>query len=151
MLNELSPYLVMPLLILAWIAGAMAEKREADRLRVMLEHDRKQTKELLNDVYHQRNMVVMLAAKQALASGLQAGWALALDADDDPEWSHVVYVDLPGGGQISYHLAPAEIELFKAQLPEYPGVWDGTGKEQHHALITGLKGQPHEKQPLPGD
>ena len=61
----------------------------------------------LDQVYTERAIAAVLAAKLALRSGLQAG--VGTDQDEmwkaDSRWQVVLFVELPGGGQISWHMA----------------------------------------------
>ena len=77
----------------------------------------------LDKVYTQRNELAVAFAKAALAAGWPAGRGFdPVEATDG--WGHVVYVDLPDGSQVSWHIAPSEVHLLGG-LPEYPGRWDG--------------------------
>lgn len=100
----------------------------------------------LNGVYTQRNALAIAFAKAALS----AGWRAGRGYDDcpevgwDPEWRHVVYVDLPNGQQVSWHMGPDVVHMLD-QLPQYPGKWDGTshGKDPAWCLFTaGPEGMP---------
>lgn len=59
--------------------------------------------------YDRRNRFVY----ELLASAALAGWPCGVRLDpSEPEWP-VIYVDLPGAGQVSWH------------VPQYPESWDG--------------------------
>lgn len=75
--------------------------------------------------YAERDQVVALCAKMARAMGLRVGMGLHPedDKDWDPEWRHIVYIDLPTG-QVSWHVRDSEMPLF-AGVDEYPGTFDG--------------------------
>lgn len=77
--------------------------------------------------YSERNALAVAFAKAALAAGWKAGQGTDNDPgkDWDPEWRHVVYVELPTGQQVSWHLSPSELALLEG-LPLYDGEWDGT-------------------------
>lgn len=79
--------------------------------------------DLLESVYSQRNELAVAFAKAALAAGWKAG--RGMDPRATPDWGNVVYVDLPSGRQVSWHIAPRDVALL-ADLPQYDGVWDGT-------------------------
>lgn len=92
-----------------------------------------------NQVYTERNNAVIAMAAFALAAGCEAGWALDPNWREkgwDVEWATVVYVRLPDGSQVSYHMAPAEAETARALLPKFTGTWDGTfiGREPQWPL-----------------
>lgn len=74
--------------------------------------------------YTQRNIAAVALVRMALLLGWPAGRALDDLTDNDLEWRHVVYLDLPNGEQVSYHMAPADVPLLDG-LPEYTGKWDG--------------------------
>src|SRR3546814_10287693 len=38
---------------------------------------------------------------------------------------HVLYVDLPDGRQVSWHMSPSEVPLLEG-IPNYQGTWNGT-------------------------
>lgn len=77
----------------------------------------------IDDVYAQRNELAIAFAKAALAAGWKAG--RGTDPMADPEWANVVYVDLPDGRQVSWHISPDCAPLLDG-LPQYTGEWDGT-------------------------
>lgn len=81
----------------------------------------------MTNPYTQRNALVVAFCKMAAARGWPAGRGVDNDPtkDWDDDWRHVVYVDLPSGEQVSWHMAPSEVHLLDG-LPEYQGVWDGT-------------------------
>lgn len=80
----------------------------------------------LDHVYGERNALVVAFAKSAIVAGWGAGRGYDGDLSKEwtPEWRHVVYVDLPNGQQVSWHMSPGEICLLEG-LPEYQGEWDG--------------------------
>ena len=77
---------------------------------------------MTTDVYTQRNELAIAFTKAALAAGWRAG--RGIDPQGDGGWQHVVYVDLPDGRQVSWHMSPDCVPLLDG-LPEYPGKWDG--------------------------
>ena len=83
--------------------------------------------EKLNDVYRQRNNLAIAFCKAALA----AGWPAGRGIDDmkvnsgDADWANVLYVDLPDGNQVSWHIAPSAVHLLEG-IPQYKNVWVGT-------------------------
>jgi|GEM_PF-3008400 len=80
----------------------------------------------LDRAYAERNALAIAFAKAALAAGWRAGRGYDDDQSKDwaPQWRHVVYVDLPDGRQVSWHMAPTEVELLD-RLPQYAGEWNG--------------------------
>lgn len=93
--------------------------KEAARLREVMQLEAR-----VNSAYRQRNNAAVALVRMALLLGWPAGRGLDNLTDNAPEWRHVVYLDLPNGEQISYHMAPADVPLLDG-LPEYPGKWDG--------------------------
>lgn len=86
--------------------------------------------------YTQRGNLAVAFAKLALHAGLAAGRGIDGKVENDMEWRHVLYVDLPGGEQVSYHFAPDDVHLLDG-LPTYRGEWDGkyTGTTEWHELL----------------
>ena len=84
-----------------------------DHCRAMCELERR-----VDTAYHQRNNATVALVRMALLLGWPAGRGL-----DDKTGRHVVYLDLPNGEQVSYHMAPADVPLLDG-LPEYAGKWD---------------------------
>lgn len=74
-----------------------------------------QTESSPDQAYHDRNLVVQLAAKLAIQCGLKAGIR-----ERQGQWP-ILYIDLPTG-QVSWHI-PAD-ELIPG-LPDFPDTWDG--------------------------
>lgn len=77
----------------------------------------------INAVYTERNRLAIGLVKMALFAGYNAG--KGKDPAGEPGWDNVVYVDLPNGKQVSWHIAPTEIYLLN-DIPEYKGEWDKT-------------------------
>ncbi len=81
----------------------------------------------MTDPYSQRNELAIAFAKMAILAGFNAG--RGFDSDEskqwDDEWRHVVYVDLPDGRQVSWHVSPDCVPLLEG-LPQYDGKWDGS-------------------------
>ena len=85
----------------------------------------------LNAVYSERNKLIALVAKQAIALGHQAG--LLQDGDAAAPWQHVVVIDLPSG-QVSWHIHDNELYWF-AFLGAYEQAWDGHTTEQKYNRV----------------
>lgn len=83
--------------------------------------------ERLTRSYSERNALAIAFARAAIAAGWPAGRGFDADADKDwnDDWRHVIYVDIPNGTQVSWHVSPKEVPLLEG-LPEYNGKWDGT-------------------------
>ena len=47
------------------------------------------------------------------------GWTFGVQPFDAIETTHIIYFDVPGVGQLSWHYSPTQT------LPDYPGEWDG--------------------------
>lgn len=88
--------------------------------------------------YSQRANLAVAFAKMAAAQGWPYGRGIDSKTENDMEWRHVLYVELPGGEQISYHFAPDDVHLLDG-LPTYRGEWDGkfTGTTEWHELLNG--------------
>lgn len=98
-----------------WEPRQVQVVKYGDHARAMAGQDR---------AYTQRNNAAVALVRMALLLGWPAGRGLDNLTDNAPEWRHVVYLDLPNGEQVSYHMAPADVSLLDG-LPEYPGKWDG--------------------------
>lgn len=95
---------------------------------LLVERDKAVTSaERADRAYGERNALAVAFTKAALAAGWKAGQGIDNDPEKDwgPEWRHVVYVQLPDGQQVSWHMAPAQLALLQG-LPEFDGQWDGT-------------------------
>lgn len=90
-----------------------------DHCRAVCELERR-----VDRAYTQRNNAAVALVRMALLLGWPAGRGLDDKTDSAPEWRHVVYLDIPNGEQVSYHMAPADVPLLEG-LPEYAGKWDG--------------------------
>jgi len=75
--------------------------------------------------YSQRNTLAVAAVKMALLLGWPAGQAIDSNEESEPEWRHVVYIQLPDGSQVSYHIAPDDLDLLHG-IPGFSGQWDGS-------------------------
>lgn len=78
---------------------------------------------LQNDnAYRERNQLVALTCRLALALGLTAGVKKDADPSKAP-FSTVVYFDLPSG-QCGFHIPDWDMDLFEG-LPVYDKLYDG--------------------------
>ena len=101
-----------------------------------LEHELSGEKSRVCRAYSQRANLAVAFAKLAMQNGWPAGRGIDGKVENDMNWRHVLYVDLPGGEQVSYHFAPEDIHLLDG-LPTYRGEWDGkyTGTTDWHELL----------------
>ena len=87
-----------------------------------------EAQEKQDSIYKERNNLAIAFAKMALACGFDAG--IGRDEDDkkgwDKEWLNVVYVELPSGEQVSWHMRDIDAKVAKEILPKYTKRWDGT-------------------------
>lgn len=99
----------------------------------------------LDYAYQQRNRLAVGLARMALLAGLPAGRGIDGKEENEMEWRHVVYVDLPNGEQLSWHMAPHDVYLLDG-LPCYRGKWDGkfTGHEKDWPSLIPLAASPVE-------
>jgi hypothetical protein len=83
---------------------------------------------MTDKVYAERNALAVGFVKAALAAGWPAGQGQDKNFEAKgwtEEWSHVLYVQLPNGAQVSWHVAPSELHLLRG-IPKFRGKWDGT-------------------------
>jgi hypothetical protein len=81
--------------------------------------------------YWERNRLVRF-----LASLYPSGTKRTAIPDWKPEWCNCVYIDTPEG-QLSWHYHDREGALF-ADLPPYPGEWDGHTTEEKYMRLARL-------------
>lgn len=93
-------------------------------------------KDRVNLAYRQRNNAAIALVKMAILLGWPAGRGVDNKVENDIEWRHVVYIDLPNGEQVSYHMAPEDV-IHLEGLPAYRGKWDGkyTGTTAWHSML----------------
>jgi hypothetical protein len=97
----------------------------------------------LNAVYTERNKLLALVAKQAIALGFQAG--VMQDLSGDKCWQNVVIIDLPSG-QCAWHIHKTEMVWF-AFLDPYLGAWKGHSTEQKYARVQAAQYKPPSLEP----
>lgn len=88
--------------------------------------------------YTERNRVV--AALARLVVGLGGSAWLAPHPEDpewDPEWRTIVFIEGPGGLQMTWHLHDSDVPLFDG-LPRGSNRWDGHTTEQKYARVAQL-------------
>jgi hypothetical protein len=93
-----------------------------------------------DDAYTERNRVVAVMMRMAIAMGWRAGIGVHEDKpgeDWDPEWRTIVCVDTPEG-QASWHVHDTDAYLF-SDLPKYEGKWDGHTTEEKYARLQILR------------
>ena len=93
---------------------------EGEGIMIALKEARARTER----AYSERNFAAAIIVTLALKLGLKAGQGLDDNEEWDSEWRHVLYVELPDGTQVSWHIAPADLVLL-LPLPAYEGEWDG--------------------------
>lgn len=82
----------------------------------------------MNDVYGQRAALSVALAWMTIKAGGVAGRGFDQDIanrGNEEGWGHVLYIETPGGDQISYHFNPGDASLLEG-LPDYQGKWDGS-------------------------
>lgn len=96
-----------------------------DRLRRMLESSLATTLsavemyEFVN--YRRRNEQIITALNYATALGYRCG--IACDVERQPDFPILVYIELPGAGQVSWH------------LPAYETEWDGHDQAEKYSRV----------------
>lgn len=92
----------------------------------------------LSVAYSERNALAIGFVNMALRMGWPAGRGIDGKTENDMQWRHVVYAELPTGEQLSWHIAPAELNLLEG-MPCYRGEWNGefTGKNPEWVALLG--------------
>jgi len=85
----------------------------------MTEHDQR----FIDELYADRNIVVLGFASLARMRGWTVGWVLD---EKDPEWG-VIYIDTISG-QVSWHYHREREKHFETLFDRYPRRWDGHTK-----------------------
>lgn len=84
----------------------------------------------------ERNHLVILVAHMANLLGWKAGVGTHKHLESqtwNPEWAHVVRIDLPTG-QINWHIHESQVYLLEG-LPRYEGDWDGACTEEKYLRV----------------
>lgn len=120
-----------------WTHDAAAWKARAERA----ERQAADLKEQKDAAYHERDQIVALLARMALALGCRAGIRPHEPNPDptwDDDWKNVVVIDLPTG-QVTWHYHDSERPLF-ASLPPYLNSWDGHDtSEKYHRVAAAYR------------
>lgn len=80
-----------------------------------------EVKKSSDTIYTQRAALAVALARMILMQGGRAGFCTGKSMDDWP----VLYIDLPDGKQISFHISREDSRLLEG-LPTYTGEWNGT-------------------------
>ena len=106
-----------------------------------LTHQRDQYRQRKDNAYTERNCVVALLSRMALAMGWRAGIGtheVKPGEDWEPEWMSIVCIDLPTG-QASWHIHDSHVALFDG-LPRYDGRWDGHDTPEKYRRVSAVRG-----------
>lgn len=87
--------------------------------------------EFSDDVYRERNAVVVAFARMAQAAGWKVG---RLDDEENPGWP-VLMIDTPAG-QVSWHFPEPEMP---DDIPAYNGAWDGHTTPEKYARLARIE------------
>jgi hypothetical protein len=93
-----------------------------------------------NGAYAERNKVLSLMARMALALGWKAGVGGHPESDTtwERDWMTILFIEIPGvdGGfvQCSWHFHDSEKHLL-SHLPLYEKPWDGHGNEEKYRRV----------------
>ena len=98
--------------------------------------EREKDREARDNAYHERDQVVALLARMALALGWNVGVGRHPDSDAtwENDWRTIVFVDLPTG-QASWHFHDSERELLSRLQPYAPG-WDGHSTPEKYERVN---------------
>ena len=89
-----------------------------------------------NGAYSERNKVISLAAKMAIALNLDAEIWQHDESDEDWEddWRNIVAIELPTGW-VTWHINDSERSLFDF-LPDGENKWDGHTTEEKYRRVV---------------
>jgi hypothetical protein len=97
--------------------------------------------------YAERNQVVALLARMALALGWRAGIGVHEDKPGEawePDWRTLLCIDLPTG-QASWHFHDSHRHLLDG-LPEYRAGWDGHDTPEKYRRVSRALATPPGKE-----
>lgn len=117
--------------------------REAGKMRLRAESAESRVEEMRarkDAAYEERNRVVAVLARMALALGMKAGRTRTAIPGWHEEWHGCVYIELPCG-QASWHFHNSHAHLFD-DLPEYAATWDGHTTEEKYTRLDGYRPEP---------
>lgn len=92
----------------------------------------------LDSVYAERNLVVALALKFAHIQGLDTWIGEDKRCDIGSQWKNVVFVKLPNGKQLSWHIHDSEVSQFKFLKRDLEHEWDGHTTGEKYRAIRGF-------------
>jgi hypothetical protein len=120
-----------------------------DCLKDEARFDSAQLQGKLDSVYTERNSLAVALAKVTLLHGGKAGrgYDNTEDKNWDPEWRNVVYVEVPGVGQVSWHMGPRDLPRIES-LPQYMGTWDGTAYGRDQAWPDNIDAPQQQAEPV---
>lgn len=89
--------------------------------------------------YSERNQLVALLARMAVAFGWRAGVGQhpAEDTAWENDWRTILFIDLPTG-QAAWHFHDSERHLLEG-LPSYSGRWDGHTTAEKYARAKAVR------------
>lgn len=130
-----------PAAVLADTVGEMTPQREMTVMRrVYLERISELTQQK-DGAYQERNRVLALLGRMAVALGWKAGIGEhpASDVEWEKDWRTILFIELPTG-QASWHFHDSDVHLLQG-LPPYGGTWDGhTTEEKYGRVANALRG-----------
>lgn len=95
--------------------------------------------------YKERDMVLALAIDALCAHGLHCWMGRHEEADAawENDWRNIVYVELPNGQQLSWHIHDSEVAWFP-RLEREDTPWDGHTTEEKYERLLYFIGIGHE-------
>jgi hypothetical protein len=81
------------------------------------------------ELYRERSRLIAF-----LASRFNCSLEPARDCEDDPDFNWVLYVDMPTG-QVSWHIADWDLDLFDFVKRNEGRVWDGHDNDEKYKRI----------------
>lgn len=100
-----------------------------------LDNKEEQHKAEKDAIYKERNLCVALIADLARSLAVPVWIAEHQGKEFDPEWRNVLFVDLPGVGQISWHVHESELKHFRYIPRNSVKAYDGHTTEEKYNRI----------------
>lgn len=99
------------------ISAKLAERKYENLLDLVNRWQAAYVTDYSERIYEHKHKLILELCDLARAEG----WTYGIGKSDSRATSHVIYFDLPGCAQISWHFSTRQAD---GDFPEYPGQWD---------------------------